>query len=457
MLALRRLPLGEIMRFTKSLAAAGALSLAVLTASPAFADGAEDPSAGSATTVPEVQDLGGATERGPEAETGPVRGTEPESTPESPAEPRPEQEPAPEQQPQPEQRTEEKPQAEEKPDAPLSGVTFELSPGAVYAGEKVGYEVTAEEPRATGARVSSPALSSVHTVVLSRGRATGAAAVRDDLRPGAYPVTVEILLGEKVIGTAKRTLTVRDPRPVVKPAARLDLRLEPRKVLPGQSYYAGVTTENVEPGTVVTVKDPGGRHHRVRLDHWGTARVELTVPGDTDPGPYRVVAYLHGGPSDAATLTVAVPPKPVPAGRLHLALDPHTVVAGGEFTAVVSTRYVAPGTPIALTDPAGKTFTVWTGKDGVAAKRFHVPSSTGAGAYWFVAKLPTGQKSAARLTVKAPYRPSGDFTPRGGAQTGGGLAEAGSPASGLGALALGGVLIAGGSGLALYGRRGQEG
>nr|BFE86880.1 hypothetical protein GCM10020093_094810 [Planobispora longispora] len=135
----------------------------------------------------------------------------------------------------------------------------------------------------------------MHTVALSRGRATGAAATWDDLKPGDYPVTVEVLLGEKIIGTAKRTLTVKDPRPVVKPVARLDLRLEPRKVLPGQSYYAGVTTENVEPGTVVTVKDPGGRHHRIRLDHWGSARVRLTVPRDTDPGRYRVVAYLPGG------------------------------------------------------------------------------------------------------------------------------------------------------------------
>ncbi|WP_449064484.1 hypothetical protein, partial [Planomonospora algeriensis] len=44
------------MRFNKSLAAAGALGLAVLTASPAFADDLDGVPAGSAVSLTEAQD-----------------------------------------------------------------------------------------------------------------------------------------------------------------------------------------------------------------------------------------------------------------------------------------------------------------------------------------------------------------------------------------------------------------
>ncbi|MBG0828150.1 hypothetical protein HS041_10260 [Planomonospora sp. ID67723] len=564
------------MRFTKSLAAAGALGLAVLTASPALADGAEETVTEFAATAPEVQNDGGAPDSGAESETPADTLAEPEAElkpapkPEAEAEAEPEPEPKPEAEaeaePEPEPKPEAeaeaepelkpapKPEAEADEEAPLKGVRFfDLASNAVHAGEKVGYKVIAHETRATsarisspafsgvhtvvlaggkaigtastwddlkpgeypvtaevflggkflgsaetsltitakpveeapfaapsvavtsgaahsgekvgykvvadrratGARISSPAFSRVHTVALAGGKATGTASTWDDLKPGEYPVTAEILLGGKVVGTAQTRLFVK-ARPVVKPVpvSSLNLELEPRKIRPGQSYYAGITTRHVEPGAVVTVEDPGGRHYRVRLDRWGTGRVLLTVPGDTDPGTYKVVAYLPGGPGDSAKLTVVAAPRPAPAARLSLALHPHTVVAGGHFTAVVSTRFVAPGTRVTVFDPAGEPFTVKIGRDGVGARRLHVPSSTSEGAYWFTAKLPTGQKAAALLTVKAPVRPSGDFTPRGGAQTGGGLAE--SPA-GSGALTLGGTLVAGGSGLALYGRRrGQE-
>ncbi|GIH89836.1 hypothetical protein ACFFMN_12455 [Planobispora siamensis] len=341
---------------------------------------------------------------------------------------------------------------------PRHGGSLSVSPEAVFAGEKISYEITAREHHATEARLSSPALPATQAVGLHHGRATGTAVTRDDLKPGRYPVQAEILLRGKVIGTASAHLVIKE-RPVVKPARRLDLQVEPRAVRQGQVYYAGVTTENVEPGTQVILKDPGGRTHVARLDDWGTARFRLVVPRDTDPGSYRLAAFLRGGPGDVATLTVVEAPKPVPAGRLALALHPHTVVAGANFTAVVSTKYVAPGTRVTIFDPAGKAFTVRIGRDGVGARRLHVPSSTSPGAYWFTAKLPTGQKAAAQLTVKAAWRPSGaDFTPRGGAQTGGGVvatAQAtgfGEAGAGLGGLALGGALIAGGSGVLLAGR-----
>ncbi|GAA3444451.1 hypothetical protein [Planomonospora venezuelensis] len=334
-----------------------------------------------------------------------------------------------------------------------------MTPGTVHAGEKAGYRVTADA-RATGARISSPAFSGAQPVTLSGGKATGTAVTADHLKPGEYPVTVEILLGERVVGTAQTRLFIK-ARPVVKPVpvSSLDLELEPRTVRPGQSFYAGVTSRNIEPGTVITVEDPSGRRYPAQLDRWGTGRIMLTVPKDADPGAYKVVAYLPGsGLHDSEKLTVVAPPKPAPAPRLALALNPHTITAGGDFTAVVSTRFVAPGTRVTILDPGGRPFTVKIDRNGVGGTRLHVPSSTAPGAYWFTAKLPSGQKAAARLTVKAPVRPSGDLTPRGGAQTGGGLARPfgfGTP-SGSGVLALGGVLLAGGSGLALYGRRGRE-
>ncbi|MFI6292923.1 hypothetical protein ACIBEJ_15145 [Nonomuraea sp. NPDC050790] len=311
-----------------------------------------------------------------------------------------------------------------------------VTPSAAEPGDKVSYTITG---KAADAYIESPAFWAKITENMTLGTTrTGTVPIRPDAKPGVHPVDVVFKdAAGRTVGTASTTITVKSPvKPV--PVTGLKLDLSPNKIVAGQSYYAGVTTTNVKAGARVTITDPAGRKHVVRVDAWGEAHVKLTSPKGTRPGGYTVRAALDSGQSTSARLTVV---KKHPHTQLALILDPNKVYAGGSFTAVVATSSFGKATKATITDPSGKRFTVKVGKSGVGAKKFHVPSSTRAGTYWFKAKLANGATDWAKLTVKPRYRASGfTLTPKGGADTGGGLPE-GNP--GYGGVALGGMLVAG--------------
>ncbi|MBG0813236.1 hypothetical protein [Planomonospora sp. ID82291] len=501
------------MRFTKSLAAAGALGLAVLTASPALADDLDGVPADSAVSLTGAQDdLSATASEGVTPESAPAavpaaapEAAAPEAVAEAPEAPEAEPAPAVEADPVPAEKPAEKPAdpapapaqdpvpappAAEEPGpasgpAPRPGDVVEVkrpvidsavvTPGTVVRGGAYSVTVrTLEVPN--GARVFVRGIGGRSAAgIIRSGRAVIGMTVPADARLGEHTLRVSVTRAEPV-----ETWAVVKAAPV----ASLDLRTSPGSVRAGQTYQAVISTKRAKPGTVVTVKDLAGRLHRVRLDARGCARITLTVPKGTRPGRYAVSASLPDGARDAAALTVVR--TPLPAGRIALDLTPDTVTAGGRFTALIATTYVAPGTRVTLVDPAGRRFSLKLDRNGSAIKRFHVPSSTDAGSYWFTAKLPTGQKSSARLTVKGWKASAGThthvhthvhtrtnvytkvytsaYTPRGGAQTGGGRIEqnlaastSGTGSSPFAALALGGTLIAGGSGAALFGRFGRFG
>ncbi|GGK57716.1 hypothetical protein Ppa06_15990 [Planomonospora parontospora subsp. parontospora] len=496
------------MRFNKSLAAAGALGLAVLTASPAFADDIDGVPAGSVVDLTEARgDLDVTASEGVTPEAAPAAAPEaaaPEAEAEAPAaEPAPvaEADPVPAQAPaeEPAEQPVEKPAPAQDPvpappaqdPAPAQGPgsapnpppgdvvevkrpvidSAVVTPGAIVRGGAYTVTVrTLEVPN--GARVFIRGIGGRSAAgIIRSGRAVIGMTAPADARLGEHTLRVSVTRAEPV-----ETWAVVKAAPV----ASLDLRTSPGSVRAGQTYQAVVNTKRAKPGTVVTVKDLAGRLHRAKLDAHGCARITLTVPKGTRPGRYAVSASLPDGARDSAALTVVR--TPLPAGRIALDLTPDTITAGGKFTALIATTYVAPGTRVTLVDPAGRRFTLKLDRNGAAIKRFHVPSSTDAGSYWFTAKLPTGQKSSARLTVKSPRARTGahthvhtqtnvytkiysyTYTPRGGAQTGGGRIEqnlaantTGTGSSPLAALALGGTLIAGGTGAALFGRFGRQG
>jgi hypothetical protein len=493
MLTTRRLRDGEIMRFNKSLAAAGALGLAVLTASPAFADDIDGVPAGSAVSLTEAQDdLSATASEGvtPEAAPAAPEAAAPEAEAEAPAaepvpavqaDPIPAEEPAaapaPAQDPVPAPPVQDPASAPAPPPGDVVEVkrpvidSAVVTPGAVVRGGAYSVTVrTLEVP--DGARVFIRGIGGRSAAgIIRSGRAVIGMTVPADARLGEHTLRVGVTRAEPI-----ETWAVVKAAPV----ASLDLRTSPGGVRAGQTYQAVISTKKAKPGTVVTVKDLAGRLHRARLDAHGCARITLTVPKGTRPGRYTVSASLPDGARDSAALTVVR--TPLPAGRIALDLTPDTVTAGGKFSALIATTYVAPGTRVTLVDPAGRRFTLKLDRNGSAIKRFHVPSSTDAGSYWFTAKLPTGQKSSARLTVKSPQARTSahthvhtqtnvytkiysyTYTPRGGAQTGGGRIEqnlaantSGTGASPFAALALGGTLIAGGTGAALFGRFGRQG
>ncbi|GAA4062126.1 hypothetical protein [Nonomuraea soli] len=317
-----------------------------------------------------------------------------------------------------------------------------VSPAAVKAGERVTYTVTG---KAADAYIESPAFWAKITENMTLGTTrTGQVATNPGAKPGTYPVFVVFkdAAGAEV-GRARTSVTIKGEQA----APSVDLGLEPRAVVAGQSYHAGVTTKNVKPGSLVTFTDPGGKRHYARTDAYGTARVKLTAPKGTKPGRYTVTAEV-AGKRDSATLTVV---KPAPKAQVNLELNPGSVVAGGKFTAFVATKHVAPGTKVVIVDPNGKAFKVSVNRFGVAAKRFHVPSYVKAGGYWFKAYV-NGASDADKLTVRTRVvAQSDDFTPKGGAATGGGLAQ-----NNMAGVALGGLLIAGGAGSAVWGRRKAE-
>ncbi|MBB5074632.1 hypothetical protein [Nonomuraea endophytica] len=321
-----------------------------------------------------------------------------------------------------------------------------VSPSAAEPGDKVSYTVTG---KAADAYIESPAFWAKITENMTLGTTrTGTVPIRPDAKPGVYPVDVVFKdAAGRTVGTASTSITVKGPvKPV--PVTGLELDLSPSKIVAGQTYYAAVTTTNVKAGTPVTITDPAGRKHVVRVDAWGEAHVKLTSPKGTRPGGYTVRASLDSGQSTSARLTVV---KRHPQTQLALILDPDKVHAGGKFTAIVATSSFGKTTKATITDPSGKRFTVKVGKSGVGAKKFHVPSSTRAGTYWFKAKLANGATDWAKLTVKPRYRASGfTLTPKGGADTGGGLPQGNANYS---EVALGGMLIAGGAGSALFVRR----
>ncbi|WP_449063468.1 hypothetical protein, partial [Planomonospora algeriensis] len=348
-----------------------------------------------------------------------------------------------------------------------------VTPGVIVRGGAYTVTVrTLEVP--DGARVFIRGIGGRSAAgVIRAGRSVIGMTVPADARLGEHTLRVSVDRAQPI-----ETWAVVKAAPV----ASLDLRTSPGSVRAGQTFQALISTKKAKPGTVVTVKDLAGRLHRAKLDAHGCARITLTVPKGAKPGRYTVSASLPDGARDSAALTVVR--TPLPAGRIALDLTPDTVTAGGRFTALIATTYVAPGTPVTLVDPVGRRFTLKLDRNGAAIKRFHVPSSTDAGSYWFTAKLPTGQKSSARLTVKSPRARTGahththvhtqtnvytkiysyTYTPRGGAQTGGGLIgrnlaanTTGTGSSPFAALALGGTLIAGGSGAALFGRFGRQG
>lgn len=322
-------------------------------------------------------------------------------------------------------------------EAPVSyGIS--VSPSAVNAGQKVSYTVTG---KAADAYIESAAFwSKISENMTGTTSKSGTVPTDPKAKPGTYPVVVVFTDAEgRRVGEAKTSVTIKG----VVAAPAVNLRLEPSHVEPGQSYFAGVTTKNVKPGTVVTFKDPGGKRFYAKLDGYGTARVKLTAPKSTKPGRYTVSASV-AGKTAYAKLTV------VKRAQINLFLTPNKVNAGGTFTAYVATKNVAPGSWVRITDPAGKKFYVKVNKAGVTGKKFHVPSSTKPGAYWFTATV-NGAKDDEKLTVKPRWKTqAAAYTPLGGAATGGGVAEG---SSSLGGVALGGLLIAGGAGAAFFGRR----
>jgi hypothetical protein len=322
--------------------------------------------------------------------------------------------------------------------------TQEVAPGG-----RVKVQVSGDM-RAGEVIVSSDLLGHPRTLPLQESAAKGTGTafltvdVASDAKPGRYPIRADF--GR--FGTVSSSIEVVAGKPPVKPVpvTGLDLKLEPNRVIAGQSYFAGVTTTNVKAGTPVTITDPGGKKYTAKVDGWGTARVKLTSPKGSKPGAYTVKAALPSGQSRSATLTVL---KRHPQTSLALILDPAKVYAGGKFDAIVATEK-GEKTTATITDPSGKKFTVKVGTSGVAVKRFHVASSTKAGDYWFQARLADGTKAWAKLTVKPRYKASDyTLTPRGGAATGGGHSEG----AGFGGVALGGLLLAGGAGSALFARR----
>ncbi|GAA2641908.1 COG1361 family protein [Nonomuraea recticatena] len=339
-----------------------------------------------------------------------------------------------------------------------SSASVTVTPGTVHPGDKVGVRVRSSEPRATDARVTSPAFSGKHAFTLAKGQGEITAATWNDLKPGQYPVTVEIILGERVIATAQTTLTVTAKPVTPTPIVSVDLQLTPGKVRVGGSYLAGVHTDNVKPGTAVVITTPDGKKHTVEVDDFGDAVTRLHVPKDAKPGAYEVVATLPGGQSSTASLTVTQ--DVVPGADLYLKLSPGTVYAGGDFTAFVASDSAKPGTEVVIADPGGKAVTTKINAHGVAAVRFHVSSGTKAGAYVFSADMERAKKVYATLTVKKRVVAQTDgLTPRGGAETGGGIVAAqvgAGTGGGFGGVALGGLLMAAGVGAAFLGRRRRD-
>lgn len=325
-------------------------------------------------------------------------------------------------------------------DVPVKyGIT--VSPRAVDAGQKVSYTVTG---KAADAYIESPAFwSKIDENMTGTTSKSGTVPTDPKAKPGTYPVKVVFTdANGKRVGSAETTVTIKGEvaAPVV------NLRLEPGTVAPGQSYFAGVTTKNIKPGTWVTFKDPGGKKFYAKLDGYGSARVKLTAPKGTKPGRYTVSATV-ANKTVYAKVTIAAKAK------INLQLDPKKVNAGGNFVAYVATANVKPGTWVRITDPEGKKFYVKVNRAGVGGKKFHVPAGTKPGKYWFTAEV-NGAKDVEKLVVKPRYRAQGAaYTPLGGAATGGGIAPAAEGSSSLGGVALGGLLIAGGAGSALFGRR----
>ncbi|WP_219825701.1 hypothetical protein [Nonomuraea typhae] len=518
------------MRFNKSLAAAGALGLAVLTASPALAETPADiPAAPVETTSPEapVDKPAEPTEQ-PSEKPADKPSEKPSEKPSQKPSEKPSDKPAakPTESAKPkrsEAKAEEKKEVEQKGSITLSTAT--AKPGEVIT---VSVTSTREAIRSISSRAFSPGSWNVEgdrleyrfqvrvsnepgrhpvdarfadgsyaraelTVQEQSAVKTSITVDRSTAKPGdivnvsvksdgpdvkaitsrafspgswnvpagykeyRFQVRVSNELGRHAVdahfadGSYARTeLTVKSAdKPV--PVTGLSLDLSPSRIVAGQSYYAGITTQNVEPGTPVTLTDPAGRKHVVRVNGWGEAHVRLSSPKGTDPGRYTVRASLPSGQSHSATLTVV---KRHPQTQLELILDPNRVYAGGKFTAIVATSSFGKTNWATITDPSGKRFSVKIGKSGVGAKKFHVPSSTRAGTYWFKATLSNGKTDWAKLTVKPKYRASNySLTPKGGAATGGGLPEGNA---GFGGVALGGMLIAGGAGSALFARRRAE-
>ncbi|MFI6811236.1 hypothetical protein ACIBG7_02455 [Nonomuraea sp. NPDC050328] len=322
---------------------------------------------------------------------------------------------------------------------PIVGVGVTLDPSTVVQGKSTTASVTTKAV-ADGTVVKVKWAGGEIPATVKDGKAVAVLNVPADAAVGASKVVAVLPSGQV---SAPATLTVV-AAPV--PAASVALRLEPPFVHPGQSYYAGVTTKNVKPGTWVTVKDPGGKKHYAKLDAYGTARVKLTAPKSVKPGRYTVLATV-AGKSGTATLTVV---KPAPKAQVDLVLSTNKVNAGGKFSALVLTKHVGKGTAT-IVDPNGKHFTVKLNGHGVGGKKFYVPTSVKPGTYWFKVYV-NGASDAEKLTVKPKVvAQSLALTPQGGAATGGGLS--GSPLAGV---ALGGLLIAGGVGSALFGRRKAE-
>ncbi|NUR83352.1 MAG: hypothetical protein HOY71_04605, partial [Nonomuraea sp.] len=222
--------------------------------------------------------------------------------------------------------------------------SLQATPGTVDPGGKVAFTVV--NPKGDRGHVdASGVLTGNARLVRSGDKLVGEGFVKRDARPGTYE------LRANVNGTVS-AVTIR-VREIVKPTpvTALDLRLEPARVQPGQSYFAGVTTQNVKPGTVVRFRDPGGKWTSARLDEWGTARVRLTVPKGTKPGPYTVKAQLPSGQSSSARLTVV---KAEPKPGVNLVLVPNKLYAGDRFAAFVATPYLGKGTYATIVDPGGK-------------------------------------------------------------------------------------------------------
>ncbi|MFI6320306.1 hypothetical protein ACIBG8_22420 [Nonomuraea sp. NPDC050556] len=323
-------------------------------------------------------------------------------------------------------------------DVPVKyGIT--VSPRAVDADGYVRWTLTG---KASDAEITSPAFDAITKVNLGATQ-SDIVHIKPKVAPGTYPVyAVFTDANSKRVGSAETTVTIKGEvaAPVV------NLRLEPGTVAPGQSYFAGVTTKNIKPGTWVTFKDPGGKKFYAKLDGYGSARVKLTAPKDTKPGRYTVSATV-ANKTVYAKVTIAAKAK------INLHLDPNRVNAGGNFIAYVATKNVKPGTWVRITDPEGKKFYVKLNRAGVGGKKFHVPAGTKPGKYWFTAEV-NGAKDAEKLVVRPRYSAQGAaYTPLGGAATGGGIAPAAEGTSSLGGVALGGLLIAGGAGSALFGRR----
>lgn len=312
----------------------------------------------------------------------------------------------------------------------------------VRRGEQVVVDVVGDL-REGNALLSGDAFDRVYRVPLKDqgegvGRGQVTVTVVKDAKLGYSEVRADFGRWGKAVGSVKVV-----PAPV--PAPSVKLQLNPARVYAGKSFQAGVTTKNVKPGTVVTVKDPGGKQYRAKLNARGAASVKLTVPKDARPGRHSVVATVAGKSSSAQLTVLAVAPK----AQVSLTLKPAKVAPGGSYVAQVHTKNVGQGSSAVIVDPQGRHVTVKLNKAGAAAKTFSVPADAKKGVYWVKAYVKDASGSA-RLTVQPKWsaQSAGSRTPVGGAATGGGLVD--SPMTGV---ALGGVLIAAGTGAALVGRR----